>query len=102
MDELEKSQLPKFTDVQSRVYTEIKGKVYIGTEEIQPAVLAILKDQAQNFKTSQLYEIIKATLQNEASTLALIQSTKWEDVNYAKSLWHVQYVIDNFINKLTK
>lgn len=101
-DQSEELQLPKFTDSESRVFTELKGKFYIGTEEIQPAVLSILKDQAANFKTSQLYEVIIATLQNEASNLALVQSTKWEDVNYAKALWHVQYVITNMIHKLTK
>ena len=102
MDQSETSQFPSFTDSESRVFTEFKGKYYIGKEEIQPEVLSILKDQARSFKSTQLYEVLKATLQNEASNLALIQSTKWEDINYAKALWHVQYVLDNLLNKLDK
>lgn len=91
-----------YTSIKDSVLRFDAGKAFIGSLEIQPALLSVLKDQAYSFKTTQLYEVLIATIQDEAMRLALIQSTKWEDVNYAKALWHVQFVLDNIINTLGK
>lgn len=89
-----------FNSIEERVFTEIKGKIYIGKEEIKPELLDILREQARYLSTSQLYEVLLATLKNEASNLALIQSKDWESVQAAKMLWHCAYVIENMVEGL--
>ena len=101
-DQLETSQIPSFTDSESRVLTFIGSTCYLGKEKINPEVLRVLKDQAENFKTTELYEFFRATVQNEASNLALIQATNWESVQFAKALWHWQHVLDNILQSLTE
>ena len=78
------------------------GKIFIGGKEIEPSLLEALKDQAENFKTTQLFEIILSTLKNEACELAVQQSKEWNHIEYAKALWHVQYVLENILFNLTK
>lgn len=102
MQEEESQNLEQFNTLAKRIFTEVKGKVYIGGEEIKPDVLEVLQDQARNLQTSQLYEILKATIINESADLALKQSQKWEDVNFAKALYHIMYVLDNILLNLRK
>lgn len=94
-------QLPNFNSIESRVFTEYKGNVYIGKDKIKPDMRELLSDQAKWLKTSQLYEVLRATILNEASQLALIQSKEWDHVISAKMLYHWQFVLDNLIKKLT-
>lgn len=89
-------------NLQKRVFEEKGGKILIGGEEIKPELLIILKEQAKYIETSQLYEIFLATLKNEASNLALIQSKDWENVLSAKMLWHCAFVIENMVATLSK
>lgn len=93
---------PNFKDSESRVFTEFKGKVYIGTEEIKPAIRELLKDQAKNLLTSQLYEVLDATITNEAYNLALIQSKDMDNVYSAKMLHHWNFVLKNILKKLSE
>lgn len=92
----------KFKDTENRVFTESKGRVYIGTEEIKPELLAVLREQAKYLESSQLYEILLATLKNESYNLALIQSKDWESVQFAKALYHCAFVFENLVSKLKK
>lgn len=95
-----------FKDIESKVFTELKGKIFIGGEEIKPELLEILKEQARYLKTSQLWEIFTSTIDNEAANLALIQSGASgkveEDVRFAKALHHWNFVFKNIVYKLTK
>ena len=95
-------ECPNFKTTESKVFTEFKGKVYIGTEEIRPEIKAILKDQAKNWLTSQLYEILDATITNEAYNLALIQSKDMDNVYSAKMLHHWNFVLKNILKKLSE
>lgn len=94
--------LDNFEKLSTRVFEVKKGTIYIGGEEIRPDVLVVLKEQARYLSTSQFYDILKSTIINESSELALKQSTKWEDVEFAKALYHIQYVLNNMITQLTK
>lgn len=92
-----------FEDIAKRIFTKDKaGKVFIGGIEITPSVLEALQDQALNLKTTQLYDILLCTLKNEAANLALVQSKNWDNVQFAKALHHVTYVLENLIINLTR
>jgi hypothetical protein len=95
-------QSPLFTSLESKIFTENKGKIYIGKEEIKPKMKEILKSQAQIFQTSHLYEILRATIINESYDIALRQSKDFDEVKFAKALYHWQYVLDNLLSMLTK
>ena len=101
MNQDQSETFPNFKDIESRVFTEYKGSIYIGTEKIKPEFRDLLKEQSKYFKTSQLYEVLKATIINESSNLALIQSTNFEQVQFAKSLYHWMSVLDNMMKRLT-
>lgn len=91
-----------FKDIESKVFTEVKGKIYIGQEEIKPELLEVLKEQARYLSTSQLYDILNATIVNETSNLALIQSKDFDQVRFAKALHHWNFVLRNMVSRLTK
>lgn len=94
--------LPNFNSIEKRVFTDHKGTFYIGTEKMAPEMRDLLREQSKYFSTSQLYDILKATIQHEAAQLALIQSKDFEEVLSAKMLWHWQFVLDNMLHKLTQ
>ena len=91
-----------FTDSERRVFSVVKGKIYIGGEEIKPDLLDVLKQQARTFKISEFYEVFSASVLNEAYDLALKQSTNWDHVQFAKALKHWHYFLDNMFETLTK
>lgn len=95
-------QSEQFNNLAKRIFTEDKGKIFIGGEEIKVDVLDVLREQARYLSTSQLYEILKATIINESAELALKQSKNFEQVQFAKALYHILYVLDNMILKLKK
>lgn len=96
------AQLPNFNSIEKRVFLKHKGDIYLGQELIKPETLDILREQARYLKTSQLYEVLKATITNESYSSALIQSTDFEQVIFAKALYHWVFVLDNIIENLTK
>lgn len=99
-DKLEMSE--QFNLLAKNVFTEDKGKVFIGGEEMKPEVLDLLREQARYLETSQLYEVFKSTIINESAELALKQSQNFEQVQFAKALYHLLYVFDNMILSLKK
>lgn len=99
---MNEDQLPTFSSFEDRVFTEIKGKIYIGKEEIKPELLEVLREQARYLETSQLYEILVKTLKNESYNLALIQSKDWDNVQFAKALFHCAFVFENMVSTLKK
>lgn len=98
--------LEKFNDYSSKVFKELGGVVYIGEVEIPDQLRGILRDQAENFLTSQLFEILHSSSINEAYELALKQSGKSgdikEDVRFAKALYHWAHFMRNVVTKLAK
>lgn len=91
-----------FKTLESKVFTTIGDKIYIGKELVTPQMRDALRDQARYLKTTNLLEIIDATITNEASNLALIQSANFDHVQYAKALHHWNHVLKNMIHALAK
>lgn len=99
---MEDQQSPNFTSIEDKIFTEYKGDIYIGKEKIKPDFKGVLKDQARSLVTSDLYEVFHATLLNEAYSIALDQSTNFEQVQFAKALKHVVFMVDNILIKVQK
>lgn len=83
-----------------KVFSEDKGEIFIGGEKIKPELRSILKEQAFYLSSSQLWEILNATITQESSDLALKKSTEWNHVLYAKALKYWGDVFESMINKL--
>ena len=96
------SNSPSIEEVTQRIFTEIDGVCYIGGEKVSQEILNLLKEQARYIQTSQLWEIMSATLIQESVNLALAQSQNYEHVLSAKMLYHWQHVMKNMIIKLAK
>ena len=93
---------PKFLDIESRVFTEHKGEIYIGTDKIEATLRSLLRDEAENLQKTRLWEILNASVLNEAYNLALLQSKNFDEVVSAKMLKHWSHFMLNVIHKLAK
>lgn len=88
-------------EVEKQVFHKTKaGDIYIGGHKISAELKAILKDQARNFRTTNLFDIFNATIINESSNIALIQSTEYSHVECAKMLFHWNFVLKNMVDDL--
>ena len=92
----------KFVELSKRVFVEKSGKIYLGGEEVLPQMRSNLKDEAERFLTSQLWEILNATIVNESADIALRQSEDFEQVKFAKALKHWNHVLHNMLFLLAK
>jgi len=99
-DQLEES--PKFLDLESRVFSVINGKMYIGREEIPPTLRSLLRDEAVNIQATRLWEIMNASVINEAYNHALLSSTDFNQVQFAKALKHWSHFMINVMHLLSK
>ncbi len=88
-------------ELEKSIYLEDKGKFYIGGELVTEQMRGILRDQAKNFQTSNLFEIIDATIINEASNLFL-QAGNMEHLQYAKALHYWNNILKKMLNALSK
>lgn len=93
---------PNFGWLAARVFTDLNGEVRIGGEKVSDEVRDILRDEAKYIARSRLWEIMDATITNEAANMALIKSTSWEHVDTAKMLHHWAFVFRNMLHKLEK
>lgn len=84
------------------MFEERNGTIYIGGEQVKKDVRDVLREQARYIQTSNFWEIVQATVLNEAANLALVQSKEWQQVETAKMLHHWQYVFDNLLHALSK
>ena len=94
--------MDKITELEKLIFTEDKGKIYLGGEEIQPQILQVLKEEAKYIVKSQLFEVINATVTNESFNLGIGQSKDWNNVEYAKALYYWGKVFNKIINKFSK
>lgn len=94
--------LLNFKNLEKRIYEEYMGKLYIGHEEITPQVREVLREQAQYILTSNFWEIVEATMINEASQLALMQSQEWDHVLSAKQLYYFVKIFRKMLYTLAK
>ena len=102
MSEAPSETLVDFVSLENKVFLEKDGVIFIGQNKITPQIRDLLREQAKGVMTSQLWEIINATITNEAASLALLQSTDFEQVRFAKALHHWNHVMKNMIYTLSK
>jgi hypothetical protein len=92
--------------LESSVFTEIESGpnkgIYIGKEKIPNVLRSLLRDESKNIQTTRLWEIMNASVINEAYNLALMQSTDFEQVNFAKALKHWSFFMMNVMKILEK
>lgn len=91
-----------FFSLESKMFSQKGDNIFIGGVLVTEQMRGILRDQAKSFQTTNLFEILNATITNETSNLALIQSSNFEHVQYAKALHHWNHVLKNLINALAK
>jgi hypothetical protein len=94
--------LPTFLDVESRVFSIRGTNIYIGKEKVTDQLRSSLRDEAKNLQTTRLWEILNASVINEAYNLALIQSTNMEHVQFAKAMHHWSKFMLEVIHILSK
>lgn len=99
---METLEIIDFVSLKTRIFEQVGSNIYIGGILVDGQNRDILRDQAKNFQTTQLFEILDATITNEAANLALIQSSNYDHVQYAKALHHWNFVLKNMINALAK
>lgn len=95
-------EFPKFLDIESKVFTQIGKDIYIGRDRIDSTLRSVLRDEAKNLQTTRLWEILNASITNEAYNLALIQSKDFDEVTSAKMLKHWVFFMINVLHQLSK
>lgn len=99
---ISQEELEEYSDYEQKVFREVKGTIYIGQHEITEQMRGILRDQSENLLTTQLWEILHASVVNEAYEIALKQSANFDQVQFAKALHHWAHFMRNVIVKLAK
>jgi len=74
----------------------------IGGKEISKDVIETLREEAKYIERSLLWEILNATITNEAASLALHKSTEWSHIEYAKALNNWAQFFRRKIHELTR
>ena len=99
-EELESS--PNFTTIESHIFTEHNGDVYLGKEKLSQEMRDLLREQARYIERSNLWEIVNATIVNEAYDISLKQSKDFDEVRTAKMLHHWAFVMRKMMTLLAK
>lgn len=100
MEEPEKSQVD-FTSLEKKVFLQKGTSIYIGGELVNDQLRSVLHDEAKNLQTTHLFEIINATIVNEAFNLAM-QAGTLEHIQYAKALSYWNTILNKLVNGLAK
>jgi len=90
-----------FAELESRVFSDEKGVIRIGGEEVRPEIRELLRDQAESFLRSELFEIVMATIYTESARLAL-QSTMGTHTEFAKALYYWNTSMRKMFTRLAK
>ena len=88
--------------IESKVFTKKGETIFVGGVPVTEQMRSVLRDQARVFQTSNLFELLDATIINESADLALKQSANFDHVQYAKALHHWNHVLKNLIHALAK
>lgn len=102
MKEAQSERLPSFTEVEQHVFAERGGNVFIGGIEVTPQLRSTLRDEAEYIQSSRLWEVLNASILNEAYDIALIKSKDFDQVLSAKLLHHWAHFMRNVIHTLAK
>lgn len=88
-------------ELERHIFFEKDGDIYIGGEKIKHELRSLLKDQAEYFQKSNLFEILEATATDESIKL-IFKSANMEHVQYAKALQYWNNIFIKMINALVK
>lgn len=88
-------------ELAKKVYENKNGEIYIGGELVTAQMRSLLRDQAKNLQTSNLFELLDATATNEASNL-LLQAANLEHLQYGKALHYWNKIFKKMIIELSK
>lgn len=95
--------LPDFREIEDRVFHVAKdGTIFVGREGLTEDIRSVLRDEAEYIKNSRLWEIVSASIEQEAIELALLQSSNFDHVLSAKQLHHFRHFVNNVIHILAK
>lgn len=93
---------PNFLEVEANVFTKVGDDIYIGKTKIEEAFRSTLRDEAKAMQVGRLWEILNASVINEAYNLSLIQSKDWDHIQFAKAMKHWSSFMMNVIHQLAK
>jgi hypothetical protein len=91
-----------YSDIERHIFSKIGSDIYIGKDKVQPALRSLLRDESKNIQAMRLWEVLNASIINEAYDLALRQSQNFEQVQFAKALKHWSFFMMNVLNLLAK
>lgn len=89
-------------ETEQRVFRQQTDGLYIGTDKIDNVLRSVLRDEAVYILNSRIWEVLNATIVNEASSLALKNSMNWDHVLSAKQLYYWQQAMEKIIKKLAQ
>ena len=91
-----------FNLIAAKVFKEEEGQLLIGGIQIDKQLRDSLREEAKLITQMRFWEVLHATIIQEASDMALIQSKDMDHVNIAKMLKHWGYVFQNMVYRLSK
>ena len=91
-----------FTDIEKHIFSKIGSDIYIGKDKVQPALRSLLRDESKKIQAMRLWDVLNASIINEAYDLALRQSQNFEQVQFAKALRHWSHFMMNVLHILAK
>ena len=86
----------------NNIYRNNKGILSIGGEKITEQMRSALKNDADYILRSRLWEILLATIENEAFTMGVHNSANWEHVLSAKQLLYWRQIFKEMLETLAK
>ena len=86
----------------NNIYRNNKGILSIGGEIITEQMRSALKNDADYILRSRLWEILLATIENEAFIMGVHKSTSWDHVLSAKQLLYWRQIFKEMIEILAK
>lgn len=92
----------EYEAIAPRIFNVQGGVVFIGGRPVTPEIRSLLRDEAKYLQQTQLWEVLSASLVNEAIDMALFQSSEWDHVLAAKQLHHYTHFVRNVIHTLSK
>lgn len=84
------------------IFIKKDGKLFIAGKQISDDLQIALEAEAIYLQSSHLLEVLSEVIKQEVFDLAIVQSKKWEDIQFSKGLHHWHFVFINLINKLSK
>ena len=85
-----------------KFFWDTKDGIYIGNKLIDRTTRSVLKDEAIYIAKSNLWEILNATINQEAFRMGTIESTLWDHTLSAKQLLYWKSIISKLVDTLAK